>query len=142
MTLRLLLIAAAALPAAAADDDAAKKDLDKMQGVWKVQSATAEGRVQPADEIARWQLTVEGDKYALKTFMTEEQKGTIKLDPSKKPAAVDFAKGDKTFPGIYEIDGDTLKIAVGKPGGAGRPTAFESAPDSQVTYVVFKRDKK
>ena len=38
-----------------------------------------------------------------------------KLDPSKKPKAIDITqlsgKGE-TIPGIYSIDGDTLKICM------------------------------
>jgi len=143
MTVRTLLLAAASLlPLAFADDEASKKDLESMQGVWKGQKAKANGQEFTADDAAKLELTVEKDAYTLKA--NGEVKGTLKPDASKKPAALDLTRSsdNKTLLGIYEIDGDTLKVAVGKPDGKDRPTTFDSAPDTGVVYVLFKREKK
>jgi len=145
MTVRTLLLAAASLlPLAFADDETSKKDLEPLQGVWKGQKAKSNGQEFTADEAAKLELTVEKDGgYVLKA--NGEVKGTLaKLDASKKPAAIDLTRSsdNKTLLGIYEIDGDTLKMAVGKPDGKDRPATFDSAPDSGVVYVLFKREKK
>jgi hypothetical protein len=44
--------------------------------------------------------------------------------------------------GIYSLDGDTLRLALQKPGGKERPTAFESPEDSEVNVFALKREKK
>jgi hypothetical protein len=43
--------------------------------------------------------------------------------------------------GIYEIDGDTLKVCF-DPQGKVRPTEFKSAPGSENFVNVHKRVKK
>ena len=74
------------------------------------------------------------------------QVGTQKLDPSKSPKTIDVtmtegpSKGTVML-GIYEIDGDTLKVCF-DPHGKKRPTEFKSAPGSQTFVNVHKRVKK
>jgi uncharacterized protein (TIGR03067 family) len=57
-------------------------------------------------------------------------KGTSKIDPSKKPKTIDLtaAEGDsagKTALGIYELEKDSRKVCIAKPGDE-RPTEFAS----------------
>jgi uncharacterized protein (TIGR03067 family) len=74
------------------------------------------------------------------------QAGTQKLDPSKSPKAIDVkvtegpAKGALML-GIYEINGDTLKVCFDAEGKK-RPTHFKSAPGSATFVNVHKRLKK
>ena len=69
-----------------------------------------------------------------------------KLDPSKSPKAIDVtitegpSKGAVML-GIYEFDGDTLKVCF-DPEGKKRPTEFKSPAGSQTFYNVHKRAKK
>src|SRR5262245_57159820 len=116
MKLRWFCVVAAALLVAAED---AKKDLDKIQGTWHVVSVENDGAKRP-DEVAKdMKMVIKGDKYTFTAGdMTES--GTIKLDPSKKPATIDISitEGDdkgKTQLGIYQIEGDTFKICVDRP---------------------------
>ena len=68
-------------------------------------------------------------------------KGTVKLDPSKKPKTADWAvEGtDIVAKGIYEVDGDKLKHCYSL---KDRPTEFASKSGSEVTNAVTKRVKK
>jgi uncharacterized protein (TIGR03067 family) len=125
---------------AAAQDDPVKKDLAKLQGIWKVESAVVGGENVPAEIRADMSLTFKGEEVI--PAKNPKDIATIKLDPSKKPAAIDLTeKNQKTSLGIYEINGDTLKLCFNEP-GKGRPTTFESAKGSQAVFVVLKRDKK
>jgi uncharacterized protein (TIGR03067 family) len=67
-----------------------------------------------------------------------------KIDPSKKPKHSDatFTEGELTAKtlGIYEVDGDNMKICYGLP-GKDRPTEFSSKPGSGQVLIVYKRDK-
>src|SRR5262245_60225536 len=103
----------------AADDakDDAKKDLDALQGAWKVVRHEGNGKTAPDDEIKKFEFVVKGDQYTLKQDGNVTEEGIIKLDPTKKPKAIDFkiTKGSdagKSQVGIYELDKDTFKMCV------------------------------
>ena len=63
-----------------------------------------------------------GDKLVLDLFGTKTE-GTFKLDPTKKPRTIDLTLDDKTSQGIYELNGDSLKIVLAEPGQP-RPKDF------------------
>ena len=147
---------AAALAAAllvAADtpkDDAGKKepagqkDLDRMQGTWSAVSGERDGNKAPETELKQFKIVIKDDKMTLLVGEPTEL-ATFKLDPAKKPKAVDLDlqagqdKG-KTAHGIYDLEGDTLKICMAKP-GKDRPTEFTTKAGSDTTLLVLKRDK-
>lgn len=132
-----LLIAATTAPAADAADD-----LKKFVGTWQEVSNIENGKARSAEDVksARVVITAAGKWEALKDGQVY-LKGSVKLDPSKKPKAADWTIDDlnMTALGIYELDGDTWKhcFALEK-----RPTEFASKEGSGVTYIVLKRVKK
>jgi uncharacterized protein (TIGR03067 family) len=147
MKLRWLCIVAAGLLVAAEDQkDDAKKDLDKLQGTWKAESAEADGNALPDEVVKQMKLVVKGDKYTF-TAGPMEEKGTLKLDPSKKPAEVDIMieegedKG-KTQLGLYQLDGDTFKICFGRAGEKERPKELAAKAGSGTGMFVLKREKQ
>jgi uncharacterized protein (TIGR03067 family) len=131
---------------ARADDKAdVEKELKMFQGTWTFESVEAGGKEVPADQFKGMTVTFEGDKYSVKTGDMVVEAATLKLDPSKSPKTLDatVAEGPNkgtVILGIYEINGDTLKVCF-DPEGKKRPTEFKSAPGSQ-TLVVHKRVKK
>ena len=127
----------------AADDDAVKKEKDALQGKWSIVSVERDGKL-----VETWTDGVrmmEGNNYTLVPKKGDSVKGTFTLDPSKTPKAIDFlpAAGqykDKTLRGIYEIDGDMLKICFSEPDKA-RPAEFTSKADSGWTLALHKKQK-
>jgi uncharacterized protein (TIGR03067 family) len=116
-----------------------------FQGVWVIEDATLGGR-DHKDDFAGMKLTVTGENYVI-DFLTNSDKGTIKLDATKSPKQIDLTtrkdgpfKG-RTLPGIYEFKGDTVVLCLNseKPD---RPTAFESKVKTPIMLLTFKRDKK
>src|SRR5207237_3598683 len=86
-----------------------KSDQDKIQGKWKMESGVKGGTPIPDDKK---NVTIEfaGNKMkALQDGKEQVFEMTFKLDPSKKPKAIDVDMDGKPGLGIYVLDGDTLK---------------------------------
>jgi uncharacterized protein (TIGR03067 family) len=69
--------------------------------------------------------------------------GTFKLDPSAMPKTIDSspaADPSKPILGIYEFEGETLKICNAQPGKS-RPSDFEAKAGSGHTLIVWQREK-
>jgi uncharacterized protein (TIGR03067 family) len=121
-------------------DGPAKKDLKGLQGVWTVESAYDRGEKVPADKFAKLTITFKGDKATSSAHPDDPL--TIKLDPEKKPAAIDLIRDKMVALGVYELDGDTLKLCyadfpVGKP----RPKGLVSTKENKGMLFVLKRKK-
>jgi uncharacterized protein (TIGR03067 family) len=134
--------------AGAADEkkeDPADKERAKLAGAWVLESRTLGGRKFPATGDAEVRLTFDGNKVTLKAGGEVVQAGTFEVDPGGKPKTIDIkiTEGDgkgATVQGIYELDGDKLKIC-GVRGGP-RPTKFDSPEGSKAVLTELKRDKK
>src|SRR5262245_62568602 len=150
--MRLLLAAlfgtiGLAASGALADDKAdLEKEVKKFQGTWTIESSETGGMAIPPGELKEFIVIFEGDKHTVKMGDKVIRVGTQKLDPSKSPKAIDVTMTEgpnkgAVMLGIYEIDGDTLKVCF-DPQGKKRPTEFKSAPGSENFVNVHKRVKK
>jgi uncharacterized protein (TIGR03067 family) len=137
-----ILTLALLLGAAWADDKEKKSDLQEMKGRWKASSGESSGTALPNAFLDNITFVVKGDMYTFKEGDDEEE-GTLKLDATKKPAQMDVNitkgkdKGKKQY-GIYQLDGDTLKICMAKPEQE-RPKDFTTKEGSEHFMLVFKR---
>ena len=130
-----------------AEDDA-KKDLEALNGTWKYESVTFGGQKLPADALKKAAFVFKDGKYtSINPEGKEEETGTVKVDPSKKPKTIEFDitsgkdKGKKQL-GIYTLEGDNFTLCMGMPGEDQRPTKLESAKGSKTVLAVMKREKK
>jgi uncharacterized protein (TIGR03067 family) len=133
------LLAAADTP----KDDAGKKDLDKLKGTWQVVAMTIGGESGDKTLVQKMKLTIEGDRFTLEDGRGKKT-ATVKLDPSKKPPAFDLMPtGEKLVVlGIYELDGDALKLCWQGDEKKDRPTKFVSEKGGRVMLMELKREKK
>jgi uncharacterized protein (TIGR03067 family) len=137
--LALTLTAAAAIGA-----DPAKKDEDRLQGVWTVTAAEHDGKA--LDRIKGNTLTVKGSRFTIKT-KSAEFTGTFRLDPGKTPKAIDFQHEsdvlrDKKWEGVYKLEGDELRICYAEAdSGKDRPVDFVTSEGSGLLLTVLKREK-
>jgi uncharacterized protein (TIGR03067 family) len=141
----LAAVAAGLSVGADAKDDAVKADLEKLKGTWALVSAERDGKKAPEDEVKKTRITFKGDQFLFpdESGVATSKKGTIKIDPSKKPKAmdaIDDGPDGKTSLGIYAIDGDDYKVCFAPPGKE-RPAEFGSKPGSGNIYQVWKRAK-
>jgi uncharacterized protein (TIGR03067 family) len=144
MRLKLFVVLAMVLSisSVAWGDDA--KGGDAIEGTWLPSTAELGGKMWP-DEIRKMtKLVVKDDKYTVTVGEAVDQ-GTVKLNPSVKPKALDITGTDgpnkgKTILAIYERDGDTLRICYDL-SGKSRPTEFKTKADTQLFLVTYKREK-
>ena len=132
------------LIAAYTGDDAAANDLAKFQGSWQLNSAERDGKKTPQEDAKKITLSIQGRKFILRKDGEIISEGTMTLDASKKPRAIDETitagpnKG-KVFSAIYEIDEEQHRICFAA-AGKERPTTFSSG-NGQLLQV-WRRDKK
>jgi uncharacterized protein (TIGR03067 family) len=135
-----IAMAGTLLLAADAPDDAAKKDLDKLQGTWTVVAMETEGKKLPEEAYKGVKIIVEKNKMTMGKDGKSDA-ATIVLDPSKEPKWIDATgKEGETLLGIYQLDGDDLKIVLSKKEGD-RPKAFATKADQDYGLFMLKRQK-
>jgi uncharacterized protein (TIGR03067 family) len=142
----VLVLALSVLAGAeASKEDESKKDLETIQGHWAQLSMVVDGAKVPDDEAQALFRSMKDDKYTIYQFKKVIGKGTFKVDASRKPKTIDAtttAGGRSlTLLGIYELDGDTLKLCFAPPGKP-RPSDFTSKKGSEHRLSVWEREKK
>jgi uncharacterized protein (TIGR03067 family) len=135
-------------PAPAIDKDDVKKDQEALQGAWKIVASETAG-TDGTEEFKDHLIVFEGDTFALKKGAEVGLKGTFKLDPSKKPGAIDVTiteggqEGEKgkVVHGIYELGKGTLKWCTSEPGGTDRPEEFSTKEGVNHMLATLKKEK-
>jgi uncharacterized protein (TIGR03067 family) len=132
------LVSAFAQPAAEAQK--------KLQGTWTATKAERDGKA--ADDVVGHRLSFNSNRFQIRSKDGKSlYAGTVRVDPSAKPAAIDFEHTEgglkgKAWKGIYALDGDTLKICDNAPKlDKGRPAAFEAKSGSGYVSITFERAK-
>ena len=123
----------------AQDTAQAKDDRVEIQGTWESWTTvthSSNGEVSPPERLKLTSVITEDKimRVGQDGFLEDEQ--SYKLDPTKSPKAIDITDrrlGD-TFLGIYQLEGDTLKILYTDE----RPKKFPSEKD-QMKPMVWKR---
>jgi uncharacterized protein (TIGR03067 family) len=131
------------LIAAAAPDDEAKKERVKLKGTWSVVSAETNGEKVPDLETKDIKMVFDGDKFIPKKG-EQGKPATFVLDPTKKPKTIDIIipegnEQGQAMQGIYELNGDDLKLCFNRPGKE-RPTEF-AGKAKETVLMLLKRDK-
>jgi RNA polymerase sigma factor (sigma-70 family) len=126
------------------DDRQTAGEKTAVVGGWKLESFIMDGKEPP-----------EGQHRGLDHIYFAKDKGYFidkgkpvlafkyATDSSEKPAHIDLTAEGKpdTLKGIFELNGDTLKLSFSDGGPrAGRPAEFESKSGSRIVAITLKRD--
>lgn len=133
---------------AGAAQDAAAEARKQLAGTWEGYAVENEGE-RPDRGPVHLRLIIDADKISAVDLGSPEKdksmgSGTFQLDLSKELKVMDATgvvlpgKREKTFLGIYEIDGDTLKWCVDNRAKE-RPTAFRTFSGKYL--LILKRQK-
>ena len=124
----------------------AEESQKKLQGTWSATKAERDGK--GADDVVGHRLSFTGNRFEIRSKDGKSlYEGTFRVEPTTKPAAIDFehTKGTlkgKAWKGIYALNGDTLRICDNAPNlDKGRPAAFEARTGSGHILITFKRGK-
>src|SRR5262249_13976175 len=138
-----ILIAAATLiiAAPAPKEEDIKKEKEALKGLWRVTSLEINGKEVPDEKIKRFELVFANSSVTVKAN-TQERESTFDVDPSKKPKTIDLMHKDKLTLGIYQLEGDRMKMCLALEGSKKRPTDFVSKEGSDTQFFVMRRQKQ
>ena len=140
----IVILTVGLLPAADDPKQAAvQKELDRLHGQWELVSAEKDGKTIPPGTFKGERALFQGDQSMVKKGDKVLQRSTLTIDPTAQPKTFEEAvtdginKGKKKH-GIYEVDGDMLRICQVRD-GQDRPKEF--AGKHGALLLVSKRIK-
>lgn len=140
-TFYISLLLAMSLAALAAEPTG---DANAVQGTWSPTKAELGGRSMPDAVLKSISLKLDDGKYEV--FVGDEpDRGIYTVDSTSKPRGMTITgtqgpNAGKTFPAIFEVDGDTLRICYDL-SGKKRPTEFKSIAGTKLYLVTYRRKK-
>jgi uncharacterized protein (TIGR03067 family) len=130
-------------PAGGQEKDPTAGDRKRLAGAWKVVGLETDGRPRAKSAYPNTIMTFEGDTVTLAEQGYAPLVLQVKLDPAASPKAIDLISQDgprkgATMPGIYELDGDDLRIClrIGKPA---RPTELRTKAGDDTELFILRR---
>ena len=117
-------------------------ELEKLQGTWVFETLEMEGTRMPDAMFRGSTLTIQGDHF-ITAAQEAGYEGKVRVNAEASPKTIDmeFTAGPeagKTSFGIYEHEGDTLKICLALTGFS-RPQEFVSKPHTGHVLEILHR---
>ena len=140
----VLSVALTALADEKSDDRKTQEDQKALQGEWVPIKAELAGAPMPDAVLKTISLKLIKNEYEV-LVAGKPDKGTWTIDAAAKPKSMKITgvKGPnagKTFPAIYELTADTLRVCYDL-SGKKLPTEFKTKPETKLYLVTYKRKK-
>jgi uncharacterized protein (TIGR03067 family) len=116
-------------------------DNARLQSKWVPVSALIRGKELSAEQLARMSITLDGNRAEFTDPDSgQAQAGTVTIDAARSPKHIDFIApdGKERMPGIFEFNGEHLKLAWCD-GDYARPSDFQPAETPDHMTAVLKR---
>lgn len=115
-----------------------------LQGKWRVVGMVVNGDTVSEDECRKGAFVFNGRSMTVSGF-SGMKKFTYSLDSSGMPKAIDAHalngkfKG-KTAPGIYDLQGDTLRLCLPNDDSGSRPSDFGAGKGTGMALLTLTRE--
>jgi RNA polymerase sigma factor (sigma-70 family) len=124
---------------------AIKEEMQRLEGTWRAVAVELGGVIvgSPDQINPNNQLVFSGNKCTVMTDPKEPKiTSAFTIDPSKKPKWLDTKRDQDGIvrPGIYEFQGDTLKVFIGD--SDKRPAEFKTQKGTTQAIFTYKRVEK
>lgn len=115
-----------------------------LQGVWIAESMEIDGKPAPKKAVEQMRFNFKGKKLLVRGNHGDdrEEECDYRVDATKSPKHLDFTPPKEKNPvlGIYEVNGDELKICLRHASSSdGRPTKFATKADSKLVLVLLTK---
>ncbi|MFL5329811.1 MAG: alpha/beta fold hydrolase [Gemmataceae bacterium] len=122
---------------------AIKREMDRLQGEWKIVAINRDGDEQPFPRNTLV-LSVNGEERTVTSGDQVMAQSRYRIDPLSNPASIDVvltqgASRGQTLLGIYEINGNQMRVCLAAP-GAERPKNFPPQPGSGWVMQELNRE--
>ena len=137
--LAAMLFAFATLPIVAAPVPKEVRNEGKLEGTWKVEALSTNGQ-EAGQKGTFWTIDAEGMLTLHGAPKPPEANSQITFKYDTRTKAIDYTSiaGNRNYPGLYELKGDTLKLCFTLTDQT-RPKAVEAGPD--LNLWTFSRVK-
>jgi uncharacterized protein (TIGR03067 family) len=115
----------------------AMKDIDRIQGTWKLVSGERNGEALPAEITTNVSLIFSGNKLTTKNKNTVTE-ALFTLHPETNPRGIDLDMEGNVGLGIYELGGEKLTILHGEVEEA-RPANFDALKNRNLTLLILNK---
>jgi RNA polymerase sigma factor (sigma-70 family) len=106
-----------------------------LRGAWKVVAMERGGKADKSDDVT---LLIDGRRACWLTHKGE-QHGGFYLNLSGNSNSYDFVTSEKTFEGIFALDGETLRLCYDVEPNGVRPKNLATLPGTNQIMLVLKR---
>src|SRR5438874_2396627 len=111
----------------------------ELQGIWKLTAIEVNGEFRSMDEFQP-RVRIKGNSL----FYAKAETAKLAADASAAPHTIDlqFLNPQRTFEGIYAVEGKTLKICVNAQteGVKERPNALSTKGQAQWRIMIFEKE--
>jgi uncharacterized protein (TIGR03067 family) len=121
-------------------EKAVAEELKRLDGDWKIVAAEQGGAAVESGDL----VTFSGGKCTVTNPATKiVLENTFSIDPSQTPKRIEVTntKTQKTWAGIYELNGDTLRCLFYGGKDAQVPTEFKTAKGGPEVMYTYERVK-